>query len=86
MNGRTGRLPGTQTKAIRELDAAISLYVDARDARMKKSTPEKEAKTKLIELMKKHKVEVYKDQESGRIVTLKHGDDSIKVTDVETEE
>ena len=53
---------------------------------MKKTTPEKEAKTKLIELMKKHKVEVYKDQESGRIVTLKHGDDSIKVTDIETEE
>lgn len=66
----TGRLPGTQTKKTKEVDDAADQYVAYRDKRIALLADEVEAKEALIAVMKKHKLKVYKDAESGRSVTL----------------
>lgn len=87
---RQMRVPGTEKKTIKELDAAAEAYVEARDARMKKTEKEVEAKEALISVMKKHELTVYKDDDADPplIVTLTPGKDKVKVTqaDGETED
>lgn len=80
--GRTGRLPGTQTKQIKEVDDAAAAYVTHRDTRLTALAKESDAKTALIKVMKKHDLTVYEDSEGGRTITLKDGDPSVKVADV----
>ena len=79
--GRTARLPGTQTKVQKELDDAAEVYVKHRDRRVAALVKEKESKAALISVMKKHKKEVYVDEESGRTVTMTEGATKVSVTD-----
>lgn len=85
--GRQTRIPGTENSEIAEVNAAAEAYVDARDARMKKTEKEVEAKEALIEVMKKHGLSVYKDDDATPplIVTLSPGKDKVKVTRAEDE-
>lgn len=79
---RQAQIPGTETKKIKELDAAAESYVEQRDKRMKLTDKEKEAKAALVTVMKKHGLTVYKDEDASPplIVTLTAGDDKVKVT------
>lgn len=75
-------LPGMERKSIKELDAAAEAYVEARDERMKLTEKEVEFKEALVAVMKKHDLQVYKDEdaEPPLIVTLTPGVDKVKVT------
>ncbi len=85
MTKRQTEIPGTERKSIKELDSAAEAYREERDARMKKSEHESVAKQALIDLMKKHKVDVYRDDDAGIVVTLIPGKDGVKVTEAENE-
>lgn len=82
MVARQAKIPGTERAKLKEVDAAAEAYVAARDARMKKTEKEVEAKEALIGVMKKHELSVYKDEDASPplIVTLTPGKDKVKVT------
>lgn len=84
---RQETIPGTERKSIKEVDVAGEEYRKARDIRMKKGKTEKEKKDQLVEVMLKHGLTVYRDDEAAPpfIVTVstKH---SVKVTNVDGEE
>jgi hypothetical protein len=79
------RIPGTEPASIKELDDAAEAYVEARDARMSCTEVEVVAKAALIAAMKKHGVEVYKDESSvpALVVTVVPGKDNVKVSRVD---
>lgn len=79
------QLPGFETKSIKELDDAAESYVEARDKRMKMTEKEVDAKEALIGVMKKHKLDVYRDENASPalVVTLLPGKDKVKVADAE---
>lgn len=52
-----------------------------RDRRMSLTEDEVEARNSLLALMKEHKLDSYKFD--GRIVSVVHGDDKVKVKNVE---
>lgn len=85
MAKRQMEVPGTERKHIKEVVDAASGYEDARDKRMKLTEKEASAKESLIEVMKKHKLTVYRDDEAVPpiLVTLKPGKDAIKVERLE---
>ncbi len=80
-------ISGTEPKSIKEVDAAAEGYVDARDKRMERTEKEVEARDALIAVMKKHKLDVYRDDSAAPplLVTLVPGDDRVKVTRVQDE-
>lgn len=84
MGRRQSEIPGTERKTIKEVEDAAEAYRDARDARMKKSKAEKEKKDALVAVMRKHSVNVYRDDAASPplIVTLTENF-AVKVTNVE---
>jgi hypothetical protein len=70
-----------ERQKIQEVDDAAESYVDARDKRMKLIVKETEAKAALLGVMKKHKLEVYKDESASPplVVTVVPGEDDVKV-------
>jgi hypothetical protein len=84
---RQAEIPGTERKSIKEVDDAAELYRSSRDARMKKSKIEKEKKIDLVQVMLKHGLSVYRDDNAVPpivvTVTSKH---DVKVTNIEGEE
>ena len=84
---RQETIPGTERKSIKEVDVAGEEYRKARDARIKKTIPEKETKQKLVDVMIKHGLTVYRDDEASPpfivSVSTKH---NVKVTNVAGEE
>lgn len=74
-------IAGTEPPSIPELDRAAESYVSLRDKRMNLTEDEVEAKTKLLEVMKDHKLEQYKV--NGYTVIVTHGDDKVKVKKTE---
>lgn len=87
MAKRQQEIPGTERKSIKEVDDAAEVYRNARDARMKKSKVEKEKKSDLVNVMLKHGLSVYRDDNAVPplvvSVDVKH---NVKVTNVEGEE
>jgi hypothetical protein len=81
---KQGELPGMEREQIKEVDDAAEAYRDARDARMKKTETEKESKDALIEVMRKHKLTVYRDEsvDPPLVITLVDKT-NVKVTEVE---
>jgi len=79
---RQQSIPGTEPESIKELDDAAESYVEARDERIAKLEVEVEAKEALVRVMKKHKLEVYRDESASPplTVTLTPGADKVKVT------
>lgn len=71
-------LDGMEPKRIAELDTASRVYADARDARIEMSGPEKDTKAMLIDLMKKHDLELY-ESKHGLITKITHKGDDVKV-------
>jgi len=53
-------IPGTNGKAITEIDRAAEAYVDIRDKRMKLTTKEIAAQATLVAAMQKHKLSAYR--------------------------
>ena len=80
-------IPGTERKSIPEVDTAGEEYRKARDARIKKTVPEKEAKQKLVDVMLKHGLTVYRDDNAVPpfVITIdtKH---NVKVKNIGVEE
>ncbi len=58
--GKQATIPGTNHKAIAEIDRAAEAYVDIRDKRMKLTTKEVEAQATLVAAMQKHNLQVYR--------------------------
>lgn len=87
MAKRQQEIPGTERKSIKEVDDAAEVYRTARDARMKKSKVEKEKKTDLVNVMLKHGLSVYRDDNAVPpiVVTVTERHD-VKVTNIEGEE
>ena len=77
-------IPGTEPKSITEVDTAAEAYVEARDERMALTEKEVEAKDALINVMKKHDLSVYRDDEADPplVVTIIPGVDKVKVSRV----
>jgi hypothetical protein len=75
------KIPGTEANKIKEVNVAAEAYVDARDERMRKTEMEVTARDVLIEVMKKNKLSVYRDDDVSPplIVTLAPGKDKVKV-------
>lgn len=72
-------IPGAEPERNATIHAAATLYRKARDARMKLTVKETEAKDKLLEAMKGEGLEVYNDP-SGYSVILNHND-NVKLQD-----
>jgi hypothetical protein len=81
MGKRQMKIPGTEQRAIKEIDAAAERYVEARDARMELTEKEVELRDRLVDLMRKHKLEVYRDDDAAPplLVLLIVGKDKVKV-------
>ena len=81
-------IKGMEKKSIKELDSAAEAYVEARDKRMKLTEDEVEARGALISVMKKHNLEIYKDDDASPplVVTLIPGEDKVKVSRVEEDD
>lgn len=81
---RQETIPGTERKSIKEVDVAGEEYRKARDARMAKGKTEKEKKDQLVEVMLKHNLTVYRDDDASPpfvvTVSTKH---NVKVTNVD---
>ena len=77
-----------EKKTIAEVDDAAEQYVKERDKRMTMTEKEVEAKQALIDVMRKHKLTVYKDDnvDPPLIVTLADGKPVVKVTRDESDE
>ena len=86
--GRQPKIKGTERETIKEVNDAAESYVTERDKRMKMTEKEVSAKEKLVEVMKKHELSIYKDDEADPplIVTLTPGKDVVKVTRDESDE
>jgi len=87
MAKRQQEIPGTERKSIKEVDDAAEVYRTARDVRIKKSKIEKEKKNDLVQVMVKHGLSVYRDDNAVPpiVVTVTTKQD-VKVTNVEGEE
>ena len=72
-------IPGAEPERNEAIHQPAYLYRKARDARMKLTEKEVEAKDKLLEAMKAEKLEVYNDP-SGYSVVLNHND-NVKLQD-----
>jgi hypothetical protein len=88
MARRQMKIPGTEQETIKEIDSAAEAYIDVRDKRINLTDRESEAKEALIGVMKKHKVEVYRDENAvpPLVVTLIPGEDKVKVSRAKEEE
>lgn len=82
------KIPGTEGKAIKEVNDAAEHYVSMRDKRMKLTEKEVEAQTALLAAMKKHNVEVYRDDDASPplVCTLVPGKDKVKVQKADEED
>lgn len=58
--GKQTTIPGTNQKAIKEIDVAAEAYVDIRDKRMKLTAKEVEAQVALVAAMNKHRLTAYR--------------------------
>lgn len=74
-------LPGMERKTIKEVDDAAEHYVDVRDERMALTEKETAAKDALIDVMKRNKLKVYKNDSTVPALTviLTEGDFNVKV-------
>ena len=70
-------LKGIERPVIKAIEDAAEDYETIRDKRMALTEKEIEAKSKLLDLMKKHKCKLYRYDE--RIVELVPGEDGVKV-------
>jgi hypothetical protein len=88
--------PGVSPKQIAEVEKLADAYVDARDARMRRTEVEVAAKDKLAEALHKHAKEIGQNPETGeiryvyrggdkdrRVISLKPSDERLNVKDVE---
>lgn len=79
--GKTETLPGVPNgKIIKEISDAAEDFENIRDRRMKLTEDEKESNEKLVEVMKKHKLKAYRDDnyEPALTVALSAKDPTIK--------
>lgn len=85
--GKQSEIPGTERQQIQEIDDAAEAYQDAKKKRMKLTGAESEAKLALIAVLRKHKVEVYRDDNANPplLITLRPGKDGVTVSEVENE-
>jgi hypothetical protein len=81
-------IAGTERKRIKEVDDAMESYVDARDERMALTEKEVDALAALATVMKKHKLNVYRDDNADPplVVEVTPGEDKIKVKRVKVKE
>lgn len=75
---------GVELPSYPDIDKAADKYVEERDARMEMTPKEIKAKEKLLELMQKHNLEVYRfgDQEIKRT----KGKENVKVKKIKPDE
>ena len=85
---RQQEIPGTERKAIGEIDSAAEAYIEIRDERMALTKQEVEKKGALMAAMQKHKLDTYCDENAvpALLVTLVPGEDKVKVRRAEDED
>jgi hypothetical protein len=85
---RQQEIPGTERKAIAEIDSAAEAYIEVRDERMVLTKQEVEKKGELMDAMRKHKLDTYCDENAvpALLVTLVPGEDKVKVRRAEDED
>ena len=77
-------IAGTEQPTIKEIDDAAAAYVTSRNKRMSASIDEKADKEALIEVMKKHGLDVYRvDSDVPMVVTITQASESVKVSEIE---
>jgi hypothetical protein len=78
-------LPGVEKPTIKELDYAIELYAEKKNAWVKARTEVQAAKAKLMELARTHGVTIYRDDNAvpPLVMTLKEREAVLKVTPVD---
>lgn len=85
---RQQTFPTMKQKRITEVEDAAELYRIERNKRMKATEKEVAAKAKLIEVMKKAGITIYRDDDHKPplLVLLSAGADKVQVKDVEDDE
>ena len=75
------RLPGEEFQVEKHPDVATAAeaYADVRDKRMKLTEKEIDARSNVVDLMKKHKLTKWRDPDSDLIVELEEQDAKLKV-------
>ena len=63
-------IPGTKSRAIREIDEAAEVYLEVRDKRQRMTEQEVEKRSMLEDLMRRHKLREYRSDDAGLSVTL----------------
>lgn len=63
-------IPGTKSRAIREIDDAAEAYLDVRDKRQRMTEQEVEKRSALEGVMRRHKLREYRSDDAGLSVTL----------------
>jgi hypothetical protein len=72
-------IPGTERKVHADIREAAEDYVEIRDERQAMTVKEVDAKSKLMGLLKKHKLESYVDEDAEIEVEIVPIDETVKV-------
>lgn len=81
MSRKQERLPGTEGKQHKDIDAAAEAYVEKRDKRMALLKEEVDLKGVLLAAMKKHELDIYRNDDFAPplLVTVMPGEEKVKV-------
>lgn len=86
MAKRQQEIPGTERVVNKEVEARAEVYVKSRNKRIKASEHEVADKAALIAAMQEAKLNVYKDEDHGLIITLHDGKPNVKVQEASDDE
>ncbi|MFZ5440434.1 MAG: hypothetical protein ACOZQL_10520 [Myxococcota bacterium] len=75
-------LPGMERPTIKELDDAMERVFAAAEAQKKAKKELDDAKLHLVEVAKKHRQTVYRDETASLVLVLEDGPTKVKVTKV----
>lgn len=78
-------LKGMKSDNIKELDAAIDRYVEARDERMKLTPIEVAARQHLEAVMEKHEKRIYKNTDGDQVARIEVTEEKAKVKSIDVD-
>jgi len=82
---KQSEMKGMESLKIKPLDTAMGEYVEARDNRMDLTKIEVAARKKLENLMREHKVKIYKNSDGDLVANLETIEEKARVKQVDSE-
>jgi hypothetical protein len=84
--GKQGDLPGMENRKLKDLHEAAMDYADVRDRRQELNKEEVELKSKLLRLMKQHKMEKYEYEDVSIWIEIEEETVKVRVRKPKEEE